>query len=540
MELIFLVTIMRKMVRFNIRQLLRTPFVVFCAVCILLGFIAFQILLTVMNTSFINYLAAFDSFAFFELPFILVLFCAVVYAARLPDEVERACLFSKAQARLARLLAILVVSLLLCVIPFAYVCVNAVLAHTGFVFTVSAAIYAVLRWVMLIGATEMLAFFFVLVVPTKAAYLFCIPTMLLLSVLNVDLLRAVYHGSEETLKRLSEFFSMHRPFVMGEIVDYAGARIDGFFLTKVVCVLVGIAVVVCLTWAVSARKKKLPVFALAATLLLECGCVWLWSARYPTVYDYREKLYAVDAAPQAATVSAYTGALRFGERTTVQCAVTVDPAQQKSVRFRLDACFALDEMRCGDEQLSYTREGDSLTVELPADVSAPVELSFRYHGRIYYISDIGTVSLYATRQSAALPARFALLPVIDGDQSAKAYDLTVDAGNTLVSNLEVEPLSRTRFRVSGTAATCSLFSGYLTQFERDGIVFYCAKYNRTDYEHRYLTVREYNGIDAFSGERLEECPEAEKVFMIYGCYGVSNQPIVYDGYWLVNYGFSSN
>lgn len=528
------------MIRFNIRQLLRTPFIIFCAVCILLGFIAFQILLTVMNTAFINYVAAFDSFAFFELPFILVLFCAVVYAMRLPDELERACLFSRAQTRLARLLAILAVSLLLCGIPLAYVCVHAFLEHTDFAFTVSAAVYAVLRWAMLIGATETLAFFFVLVVPTKAAYLFCIPTMLLLGVLNVDLLRAVFHGSEETLQRLSEFFSMHRLFVTGELVDYAGARVDGFFLTKAAYVLAGIAAVVCLTWAASARKKKAPVLALAATLLLECGCVWLWSARYPAVYDYREKLYAVDTAPQDAAVRAYTGALRLGERTTVQCAVTVDPARQRSVRFRLDTCFALDELCCGDEPLSYTREGDTLTVALPADVTSPAELSFRYHGRIYYISDIGTVNLYATRQSAALPARFALLPVVDGDQSAKAYDLTVDAGNTLISNLEVEALSRTRFHVSGTAATCSLFSGYLTQFERDGIVFYRAKYNHTDYEHRYQTIREYGGIDGFSGERLEANPEAEKVFLIYGCYGVSNQPIVYDGYWLVNYGFSSS
>lgn len=527
---------MKKLIRFNIRQLFRTPFLIACAGILLLGFIAFRILLAVVNADYINYVALFDCFAYYEFVMILIVFCCAVYAARLPDELERACLFSKAQARLARLLAILVVSLLLCVIPLAHVCVNAVLAHTGFAFTVSAAIYAVLRWIMLIGATEMLAFFFVLVVPTKAAYLFCIPTMLLLSALNVDLLRAVFRGSEETLKRLSEFFSMNRMFVTGEIVDYAGARIDGFFLTKVVCVLVGIAVVVCLTWAVSARKKKLPVFALAATLLLECGCVWLWSARYPTVYDYREKLYTVDTAPQAATVNAYTGALRFGERTTVQCAVTIDPVQQKSVRFRLDACFALDELRCGDEQLSYTREGDSLTVELPTGVSAPVELSFRYHGRIYYISNVEVINLYATRQSAALPARFALLPVIDGDQSAKAYDLTVDAGNTLVSNLEVEPLSRTRFRVSGTAATCSLFSGYLTQFELDGTVFYCAKYSKRNLENWYQHAQEVNGFDAFSAVTVEDSPVPQKVFMIHAGYGVGDRPIIYDNYWILNSG----
>ena len=72
------------------------------------------------------------------------------------------------------------------------------------------------------------------------------------------------------------------------------------------------------------------------------------------------------------------------------------------------------------KEVPFNRNGDYLSVKptiLPDTPSFDVEL--KYHGRIYYISDISGVNIISLRKTAALPSSFAFIPIIDKKLSFK-------------------------------------------------------------------------------------------------------------------------
>ena len=282
-------------------------------------------------------------------------------------------------------------------------------------------------------------------------------------------------------------------------------------------------------------KKALAGGGLIAAAVLT---VWTFVILSPLEYRYEEKLYPVEYEAQPYEITDYEGNFKLSEFSRFNGSFTVRPTSAQkadTLTIRLDGCFTVDELTCGDDPVPYTRSGDYLTLEAP---SRPVTFQIRYHGRPYYLSDIGCVNLFTSWLSSALLPNFAFVPLIDGDFSAKHYDIHVTSGNTVISNLDVTQEGNL-YHLSGEASSICVFSGYLTEYQRDGITIYRTKYNvSTDYDavlNRALSGGYY--MDSHTMEiKQDGFDKPGKAFLIYDYYGVAGFPVVYDGYILQNYG----
>ena len=68
--------------------------------------------------------------------------------------------------------------------------------------------------------------------------------------------------------------------------------------------------------------------------------------------------------------------------------------------------------------------------------------------------------------------------------------------------------------------------------------FFCAQYKLTDYNKIYGNATEYPYLDPYTGETIDESFGTRPVaFLIYDLYGVLGLPVVYQDYWIMNYGF---
>lgn len=530
---------MKTIIRFNVRQIIAMPVVIVCFLAILLGFVMYSVITYASGIKCINFVIQFDYFTYLELVLTLIVFCYGVYVYQYSSTVEEMSLFSRAQIQVGRMISVLLVSLSFCLFPASFVVISAIISRSDARFTLDALLYTTIRWLLLLGGAEILAMISSFFLKTKAAYILCVPSTIVLSYLNKGLFAVL---SSRHADELSAFFSMQRMGIGSIMIDYATPRIDLFLVVKLLYVIIGIAIVLLLVWMILAPQKKRSVFAFILLLALESGCIWGWFQLYPQQYQYKEKLYEMPVCSQDIRIKEYSGEIILGELTKFHCKVYFHPTRENEVMLRLDECFTIDEITYGQEPLTYRRSGDYIEIDLPENLSEDVALLLDYHGRIYYASAVGTINIFATRTSAALPARFAFLPIIDEDIGEKRYNLMIRASNTLISNLDVTPIERDLYSVKGNACSCSLFSGYLTQFEMDGITFYRAKYNQiTDYEEVYRNALQYRWFDPYaSALRDDEYKTPKKVFMIYSLYGVIGFPIVYDEYMLLNYGYPTS
>ena len=533
---------MRNIVQLHLNRMFRSVF--FLAVVLLtLGcFLGFSLIgIESVGVTFVSYIIKFDYYAYFEVVLTVIAFCTAVYFFRQESMLEVICFYPKVKVLWGKMLATLGGSLSLCVIPAAFVLIHAAMEQTELSFTVAALLYAVIRWALIILAAQSTAFLAAYLIRSPAVYALSLAACVLFTYLNDTILTWLF-DFDETGEKLSNFFSMQQPFMTGVDVEYVGARLDLFLWSKVLYVALFAAVVFALIWLLCGRHKKLPAALLAALLLAQAGSISAWFMLYPRHYAYEEKLFPTAAAEQAASIRSYRGSLKLSEFSQFACEVELLPAGAQTVTFRLDAGLDVTEVTGDGQALPYTREGEYVTVELPQGASDPVRLSFRYAGRIYYVSNISSVNIYSSLNGAALPPLLAFLPVIDGDDTEKSYQLDVQAHNTVVSNLDVRETGRHRYELTGEARTCCIFSGYFSEYEENGITFYRAKYNQiTDYPETYARSLTYRYFDAFSQEYVEgPYQQPEKVFLIYSRYGILGFPIVYDGYVLVNYGDPSS
>ncbi len=522
---------MKHLLRFHLKQILKLPFFWVSFWVTGLGLGAFLFLLSGNNT-FINYVTEYGAFTYFEPIILIVSYGFTVYYLKMETALEAICLYTKAEIYIGKTLAIMLDSLLLCTFAVLYVCINAIVQKTGLLFTITALFHMCFLWTMMILSAESAASFICHCVKGAAAYVLCIPVTVFFSFMN----RFVFFpfSSKGEASRLSAFFSIQNPFIYGANIEYAGARMDLFHIAKFFYVAVGAAVILCLLFLLLSHKKKIAAAIFSVLSLLEICCILLWLWAFPQPYDADKKLFVSTDISQGSEILGYSGNISLGEYCSVKCSVSLEPHGQENIRFRLDQCFTIGSLRVDKEELSFERDGDYVVVSLPDNMEDQIQLDFHYTGRIYYVSNVDVVSLYASRYSAALPARFALLPALDGDSANKQYDLTVTAHNTLVSNLDVDAISRNVYHVNGVSNTCSLFMGYIEEYEEDGVLFYHAKYNRlTDYRTLYAGTLNRKRLDAFTGEISEaNVAKPKKVFLLYSHYKNPGFPIQYDDYLL--------
>ena len=504
-------------------------------------FLSFGIILKINSISFISYVVQFDHYVYLEVVLIALAFCLAVFNFRQNSQLEQICFYTKAEIVLGKMLGTLGCSLSLCLIPIVFVIVHSLGEQTQASYNIAAILYVSIRWCSIILASQSIAFFCGFVINSLVSYILCLPTAIIFSYLNHTIIDKLF-GHGHNTDKISAFFSMQKTYVTGIAVDYTGARVDLFLLTKFICVLAFVMIILTLIWILNGNKRKLPAVLLTILLAIEVGSVYAWSMLYPIKYAYEDKIWVTPTDPQVCTVMSYTGDFTLSEFSRFDCAVKISPARQQIVTFRLDSCLEIKEITYNDKPLPYTRDGDYVTVNLLQEYKTPITLLFHYSGRIYYVSDVDEVNIFATTNSAALPGKFAFIPIIDSDCTSKHYKINVKTHNKLISNLDVEEIGKWSYVLSGDARTCCLFSGYFSEYEQNGIQFYRAMYNQyTDYTAVYEDSFNYPSFNAFTFKYDEELrPEPKKVFLIYSLYGVAGFPIVYDDYILINYGYGSS
>ena len=519
---------MKYLLRFHIKQIINSPFFWIIFVVTGLGLGAFLFLLS-GSSDFINYVTEYNAFTYFEPIIIIVSYGFAVYYLKQETTLEVICLYTKAEVYIGKTLAIMLDSLILCAYPVLFIAISAIQQRTGLLFTMTALLHMCLLWVMMILASQSAAAIICLCIKDSIAYILCIPVTILLSFMNSFILQPVL-GNRAS--RLSAFFSMQKPFVYGANVEYAGANMDLFHLSKFLYVIIGTAVILSFVWLLLSQVKKKAVVFFSAVSILEICCILLWLWSFPQTFDADKKLFVkTDVLPNSEIIG-YSGNIGLGEFCSVKCTIDFAPYEQKQVTFRLDQCFNIRSIQTKEKEIPFERNGDYITLALPENGKEEMQINFEYTGRVYYVSNVDVISLYASRYSAALPARFALLPILDGDLSDKQYNLTVTAHNTLVSNLDVTPIGSNTYHVYGNANTCSFFVGYIEEYEEDSIIFYHAKYNRlTDYKALYIDILDRKRLDAFTGSISEiNYPQPKKVFLLYSHYKNTGFPVQYDNY----------
>jgi len=368
-------------------------------------------------------------------------------------------------------------------------------------------------------------------------YLLAAPFSIIFSHLNEYFLFLFF--KEDKLIAISNLLSLQEPLIHGVDIDYSGARVDLLFAMKCVFTLIFTLLIVVVTIIVAQKRFAFnTVIALCSCLIVLPVLGRLYVSIFPKVYSYEDKLYITDDRSAGYMILSYEGDIRLSEYSDFKCIVTVKKGIG-DLTLRLDETLKIHELTLEGRKIKYIRSGDFIVIpenEIPNMNSFSVGLL--YGGRVQYRSDVDSINIYTSWFSSALPPNFAFIPIVDGDLSEKDYNFSVKCANALISNLTVE--AGDVYTVSGRSNTFCLFCGFLTQFEKEGIIFYRAKYNKaTDYWVEYQSALTRYSFDPYTCEFENLSTKPRKVFMIYYLYGIFGYPVVFDDYIMLNYGYPS-
>lgn len=490
----------------------------------------------------INFSAIIGALEYLEIGLFVMAFCHAMYCSHQTCLLEEICFVPRASVVLCKLAASIIATSTACLVPFGFILISASQQGTDLLFTLNTLCYTMIRWLVLLLIANTLGFFFGYIIKSAYSYILVAPITVLCSYFNEAIIGRLLSSDPLMARIVTQLLSVSDSYISSMEMDYTGSRVDLYYvLDAFFLVLVSLLLILLLNLSVS---KRFTVKKVVAGIIL-IGLIGLTVSSYvmlsPIEYRYEEKLYLVSYETQPYEITDYEGNFRLSEFSDFNGSFTVQPTgtqKSETLAIRLDSCFTVDELTKGDSQVTFTRNGDYLIIDAPSE---PTTFHIKYHGRVYYLSDIGCVSLFASRLSAALLPNFAFVPLIDGDSSSKNYYIHVTSANTIISNLDVTP-EGDLYHLNGRASSICIFSGFLSEYEQNGITIYRSKYNfATDYDSILSTAlsNEYY-MDPYTFEvKKGAFDKPKKAFLIYDLYGVVGYPVVYGDYMLLNYGFTS-
>lgn len=533
----------RKLLRLNFRLIFTS---MIYALYILLALVFFLIFSTYIAWSPyihpINFSAVVGALEYLEIGLFVMAFCHAMYWSHQPCLLEEICFIPHSSVMIYKLVASMIAAETACLIPCGFILISAVQQGTNLLFTFNTLCFTIIRWLVLLMTANTFGFVLGALVKSTYSYILVMPITVLSSYFNETIVE-IFLGFHSPASRIvSQLLSVSDSYLATMEIDYSGPRVDLYFLLDALfLVFVSLLLILFLNLIVS---KRLTIKKLVAVIVLT-GLAGLTVLSYvelsPHEYKYKEKLYPVSYQSQPYKITDYEGIFQLSEFSDFSGSFTICPTgaqMPETLTIRLDSCFTVEELTSTGNQVTFTRDGDYIILKAP---SVPTTYQIKYHGRVYYLSDIGCVNLFASWLAAALPPNFAFIPLIDGDFGTKDYDIHVASANTVISNLNVDQ-EDTLYRLSGKAASICIFSGFLTEYEQDGITVYRSKYN---YATDYNTVLSNglvsaNYMDPYKFEiRDDGFSKPDKAFLIYDLYGVLGIPVVYEDYILLNYGFTS-
>lgn len=529
---------MKNLISLQTRRILKSRHYLVSLSLVLFCFLAFQLILW-RSAQFVNYISEFEQLAYLEVVIYIIVFFHATFYAHTKTILETMCFYSKMQIVLGKCVSGILSSMALCLIPIGYVLIGAIFEKTSIIFTTAAVIYVTVRWVMMIGIAHSLGLLIGMIVNNRSAYVLSIPCAIIFSYLN-ELLFAYLPVSELIQEKIANFFTLQRVFIHGIIVDYVGARVDLFLVVKLICMLLMILIFISVIMLKESKGNRIMLFITLILFIGEFGMTMWWDYLYPVEYNSREKLslYDENLSPPY-IIEEYSGNIDLSEQTNFVCDITMISNERSHFQtiLRLDSCFLIKELSVDGKLLNFQRQGDLLIVDLTGIENDKFTIHITYGGRIYYVSELDQLDIFSSWSAAALPPGFAFLPTIDGDNTEKIYRLQVKSGNTIISNLDVND-ENGKVMLLGTASSCCIFSGYFTEYEQDGTVFYRSTYNHaTNYDDVFERLQTMSHMIANTGKLSEETYDMpHKVFLIHYSYVSNGFPVLYDNYLMYNYG----
>ena len=533
---------MRTMIKYNLKIIRSSP--IYWAAT---GFIAafFGLFIFLIYPQSTNFSITLHEVTYIEIVLMIFVFCTSIYFSHINYSIEQLVQVPKCLCIFARLLSTAILFGVLLFFPLSFAIFASLMEEVELLFLVEILLDVFLRWSSIVFLFSSLGFLFGTMFKQNIVYLAAIPCTIIFSHLNSIILEKFLDEYSRAYSIITSLLSSQAPFQNAVRLDYTSSFLDRFFFSKIVVILAISATIVCFMLLLASHKKRrkqlviLFGISIAATIISSSIYVEL----FPHSYDYEEKIYPSQQTDSPFEIISYSGDINLSERFSALCTVQIKqsmPFTQKELMLRLDESLVIDSMVIDGKEVPFNRNGDYLSVKptiLPDTPSFDVEL--KYHGRIYYISDISGVNIISLRKTAALPSSFAFIPIIDNGPQLKNYHLNVTGANNIISNICPIKATNNTYKIEGSSDTLCLFMGYFTSFTVNETTVYRAKYNKvTNYREVFSSAFKYSHFDPYTGEK-SELPLSNKptVLLIYDLYGVLGYPVQYNDYWIMNYGF---
>lgn len=478
-----------------------------------------------------------NSSVYNEIPLAAFSFLIAVYFVRKDSTMETVCLIPESKYLIIKMIALITASWLICLIPIIYCAVITVVQQTEILFGIKTAIFFCLRWMIIILMMETLGFLIGRTVKSAFVYLLSAPIIILFSCMNGLFFNAfnIYHLIPGWVSTL---LSAQHLFVQAIPVDYASPLFDLLYFTKLLVMVTFSAVLIYVIYLICAKKTSARRFIVLGLFVVVFGLSAFWYKQlFPIQYNPADKLFVTGNRDEAYSISSYSGNIKLSETCFFDCIVTVNgDGSGKALRLRLDETLEPESISCDEKEIEYSRNGDYLIIDDPLVTERnSCKIDMKYSGRIYYISPILTVNIFASTYNAALPPNFAFLPLIDGDCESKDFNLEIRSRGNLISNLNVTQGDKDVFYIKGENDTICLFSGDFEEQVIDGITFYRTKNDITDLDAEYERQLRNSHWD-YKTMTITDDPYTvpKKVFQIYFLYDTGNIPVLFEDYLIIN------
>ncbi len=533
---------MRALIKYNLKIIRSSPIY-----WVATGFVAafFWLFIFLIYPQSTNFSMTLHEITYIEIVLMIFVFCASIYFSHINYLVEQLVQIPEYLCIFARFLSTVVLFGILLLLPLSFAIVASLMERVELIFLLEILLDVLLRWSSIIFLFSSIGFLFGTIFKHNIVYLASIPCTIMFSHLNSIILEKFLSEYSRSFLIITNLLSSQAPFQNAVRLEYTSSVLDRFFFSKIVIILAISVTIVCFTLLLASHKKrskKLAIFFLfsIAATIISCS---IYVELFPHSYDYEEKIYPSQRTDSPFEIVSYSGNINLSENFSSFCTVQIKqsmPSAQKELLLRLDESLIVDSMVIDGKETPFNRNGDYLTVKpamLPNTSSFDMEL--KYHGRIYYISDISGVNIISLNKTAALPSSFAFIPIIDNGLQQKNFHLNVTGANNIISNIRPVKGTGNTYTIDGASDTLCLFMGYFTSFTVNESTVYRAKYNKvTNYKEVFSSAFKYSHFDPYTGEQ-SKLPLSNRptVFLIYDLYGVLGYPVQYNDYWIMNYGF---
>lgn len=223
-----------------------------------------------------------------------------------------------------------------------------------------------------------------------------------------------------------------------------------FFFDIIVYPIIGVILLSLLFFCKTILSKKNIINSsiIIVSLLLICVTINKLIDAYPDIYDsisfieMPEKYDNTKINKELADIKvfSYKMDVQLKKKFENKCVITLNNDNQKEINsgleLKLDDCFKIHRITIDNVDVSYKRNGEYICIEnRPVFSEAQFNIEIDYSGDVNYMNQLYVRNAFVDDVAAYLPETFAWYPKLEVARGNIKYDLTVEAGNNIVSNL---------------------------------------------------------------------------------------------------------